>query len=202
MMRGKTILLLLATLGVAACASQPIDDNYYSLVLAADDANRSDASADATRQLLVGPVLLPDYLDRRGIVMQFGSSRVLSANHHFWAEPLDEGIGKVLVQDVAKMNAQLFVDREVGRQTANHDCRLGVEFDKFHATDKATVVSSGRYWLTSNADRVRREFDLTQRLSADGYGHAVDALRESLRSVAKLVSQSIDESAICADESR
>lgn len=193
----RQVLLVLTCIGVAACASRSIDDSYYSLVLAADEPAAPAVNDNVSPQLLLGPVVLPDYLDQRGINMQIGSSGIRSANHHFWAEPLDEGIGKVLVRDIAKLSGGLTVERQIGRETVSSNCRLGIEFDKFHATDTATVVSSGRFWLSGNGPRVRREFDLMRRLSADGYGHAVDSLRELLRSVAGLVSEAIDSSRVC-----
>lgn len=197
MIRVKPLILVLASIALSACATHSIDDTYYSLVLAADEGAAPAVDNDAARQLLLGPVVLPDYLDQRGINMQIGSSRIQSANHHFWAEPLDEGIGKVLVQDIANVSRGLAVDRQIGREKLHADCRLGIEFDKFHATDSATVVSSGRFWLSGNGERVRREFDLTRPLNADGYGHAVDTLRASLRSVAEMIGDAIDSSAIC-----
>lgn len=199
MIRVKLLILILASINLAACASHSINDTYYSLVLAADKGAAANVDNDANRQLLLGSVVLPDYLDQRGINMQIGSSRIQSANHHFWAEPLGEGIGKVLVQDIASVSRGLAVDRQIGREKFHADCRLGIEFDKFHATDSATVVSSGRFWLSGNGERVRQEFDLTSPLRADGYGHAVDTLRDTLRSVAEMIGDAIDSSAICAD---
>lgn len=197
MTRSSFTLILL--FGLTACGSNPVEDNYYSLVLAADDVTAPVGNEEAAAQLIVGPVQLPEYLDRQGIAMQIGSNQIRTANHHFWAEPLEEAISKVLVRDIADLADGVTVDRDAGRWTDAGDCRLRIEFDKFHATDRSLVVSSGRYWLSSSESEVKREFDLTETLYADGHAHAVAALRKSLRTLATQITKAIDSHSQCSD---
>ena len=88
------------SLGLAACASTPVEDHYYSLVIADDEA-AEPATDVATGVLIVGPIQLPEYLNKRGLTIQVDSNQLQTANHHFWAEPLDEAISKVLARDLA-----------------------------------------------------------------------------------------------------
>jgi uncharacterized lipoprotein YmbA len=160
----RNSFLVIVLLGLMACGSNPVEDHYYSLVLAADDVMAPVRSEERKAQLIVGPIQLPEYLNRRGLAMQIDSNQIQTANHHFWAEPLEEAIG---------------------RWTDPGDCRLRIEFDKFHATDRSRVVSSGRYWISSADSDVRQEFDVTESISADGHAHAVAALRRSLGTLGK-----------------
>jgi len=186
---------------LAACGSTPVEDHYYSLVLAADDNATTSITDSASAQLVVGPVELPDFLGQRGITIQTGSSQVRMANHHFWAEPLEEAIAKVLVMDIARSTSGVTVDRDAGRWTGSGDCRVRIEFDKFHATGDSRAVASGRYWVSSGAEIARQEFAVTRTLSADGYAHAVAALRESLGTVAERISDTIDDNSLCSTAS-
>lgn len=199
MNRNHGCFALVAALGLAACASSPLEDHYYSLVLAADDSAAPEVDV-VTGLLIVGPIQLPEYLEKRGLTMQVDSNQIRTANHHFWAEPLEEAISKVLVRDIAHRNRNLGVERDAGRWTAAGTCRLRIEFDKFHATNRSNVVNSGRYWVSSTDSPVKQEFDLTARLSADGYGHAVAALRESLGDLAAQINETINDHAQCAGE--
>lgn len=193
--RGAALVVLL---GLTACASNPVEDHYYSLVLAADAVSATDVMAVAAARLIVGPVQLPEYLDKRGLTIQTGSNQIQTANHHFWAEPLEEAIAKVLVRDIAHLNSGLPVDRDAGRWTGAGDCRLRIEFDKFHATGNARVVSSGRYWVSNEGSSVRQEFSLSETIAADGYAHAVEALRRSLRVLAEQITGTIDSNSSCS----
>jgi uncharacterized lipoprotein YmbA len=190
-----TIVLILSV--ISACASAPVQDNYYSLVLANDlPAQAEDQAGNA--HLIVGPVALPDFLNGRSLALQIGSNRIESANHHFWAEPLEEAISKVLVREVGRLNENITVDRDAGRWNAAADCRLRIEFDGFHATSDSRVVLSGRYWVSSDNGTARQEFALTKTLMVDGYAHAVDALRESLTTLSEQVSSTITSHSSCA----
>jgi uncharacterized lipoprotein YmbA len=199
MNRSHGCFALVASLGLAACASNPVDDHYYSLVLAADDSAAPDMAV-VSAVLIVGPIQLPEYLNKRGLTMQVDSNQVQTANHHFWAEPLDEAISKVLVRDIARRNGNLGVERDAGRWTDSGSCRLRIEFDKFHATNRSSVVSSGRYWVSSLDSSIKQEFNVTQRLSADGYGPAVAALRESLDDLATQINETISSNSQCSGD--
>jgi uncharacterized lipoprotein YmbA len=192
--------VVVVLLGLAACGSNPVEDNYYSLVLAADDVTAPVDTGESNPHLIVGPVQLPEYLQRRGIAMQIGANQIQTANHHLWAEPLEEAISKVLVRDIADLASGLTVDRDAGRWSDSGDCRLRIEFDSFHATDRSRVVNSGRYWLSSTDGEVRKEFDLTETLYGDGYAQAVTALRQSLRTLATHVTGTIESKSLCSAE--
>lgn len=194
----RNTFVVIVLLGLMACGSNPVEDHYYSLVLAADDVMAPGGTEEKVAHLTVGPVLLPEYLTRRGLAMQIDANQIRTANHHFWAEPLEEAIAKVLVRDIAKLASGVTVERDAGRWTGTGDCRLRIEFDKFHATDRSRVVTSGRYWVSSSDSDVRQEFDLTQTLSADGHASAVAALRRLLATLATQITDTIESNPQCS----
>jgi len=85
------------------CASKPVEEHYYSLVLAADQANVPARGDNTGAHLIVGPVHLPAYLNNQGMSIAVGANQIRTANHHFWAEPLEEAISKVLVLDISRL---------------------------------------------------------------------------------------------------
>jgi uncharacterized lipoprotein YmbA len=196
----RHIFVVIVLLGLMACGSNPVEDHYYSLVLAADDVMVPVRTDEAKAHLIVGPIQLPDYLNRRGLAIQIDSNQIQTANHHFWAEPLEEAISKVLVRDISSLASGVTVDRDAGRWTDSGDCRLRIEFDKFHATDRSRVVSSGRYWVSSADSDFKQEFEVTRTLSADGHANAVAALRRSLGILAAQVTDTIDSNSQCSAE--
>ena len=132
--------------------------------------------------------------------MQVGPNRIESANHHFWAEPLDEAIAKVLVRDIAERTDQFVVERESGRWTTEADCRVRLEFDAFHPTHQSEVVASGRYWIVSEGEEERSEFSFSRRLNADGYANAVNELRSALETLANQIAGGVLASSACSDD--
>lgn len=201
MKRARYLLPGVAILLLAACGSnRVVQDRYYSLVLAADDTAALSNDETAHARLIVGPVQLAGYLGGRGLPMQVGSNRIESAQHHFWAEPLDEAIGKVLVRDIAAHVDGVDVEREAGRFTRQEDCRVRLEFDAFHPTIESRVVTNGRYWISFGDESRRHAFNLTRTLTMDGYAHAVDVLRSTLASLAQQIAEDVQGAPACTGD--
>jgi hypothetical protein len=100
----------LAGLGIAlclvACGSSP-PNQYYRLTPQASPGSTAEKPA-----LGVGPVSIPDYLKRSGMVYSGGANQLLITEQQRWAEPLDEGIERVVAINLARLlntdNLRLF----------------------------------------------------------------------------------------------
>ncbi len=189
-----TLMLLLG-----ACSSSPVKDNYYSLSLGSYDATNINSATKRPKKLSIVAVQLPRFLRQQGLVRQVGEHTIDLANHHLWGEPLDEGIGKVLIRELMAKSNTIFVEQNSGRWTADSHCTLRIEIDRFHVTDGNRVVSSGRYWLAS-ADELKsvvKSFDNSNTLRRDGYNQVVAQLRTSLAQLAADIVAIIDDSEVC-----
>lgn len=80
---------LLLSLLLAACGSTP-QSNYYRL-----SATGSGGQGDSPA-LGIGPVVIPEYLDRNSMVFVTGDNQLYIASYERWAEPLQTGISRVL----------------------------------------------------------------------------------------------------------
>lgn len=200
----RSSFIVSAVLGLTACASQSVEDHYYSLVLAADNSRAAASAVRPVARLIVGPIHLARYLDQPGLALQIDGSEIRVASHHLWAEPLDVAIGKVLVGDLSRQLDNVAVDRDAGRWTTQDGCRLRLEFDKFHATDDSRLVVTGRYWLYDAAQSqvMARDFNIVQTLSASGYPQAVRQLRTALETLAADSAGLFSETGSCHQDPR
>ena len=73
-----------------SCASSP-PSNFYRLTPAVDHA-----PGGATPSLGIGPVDIPEFLNRNALVYTRGGNQLQLAESERWAEPLDDGITRVL----------------------------------------------------------------------------------------------------------
>ena len=102
----RRLLGLAASIGLAGCAVTDTTQ-YYTLrrAAAAESAKskaipRSGAAGTGAVGIGVGPVTMPGYLDRRQIVTRTGAGQVEISIFHRWAEPLEDGIARVLAEEV------------------------------------------------------------------------------------------------------
>ncbi len=75
---------------------------FYSLnsLITSDTAQRA-VSADHSIVIGVGPVKIPDYLDRPHIVTRTGRNEVTVADFNRWAGPLKSDIARVLAENLS-----------------------------------------------------------------------------------------------------
>ncbi len=85
------LLLLLVT---ACSATAP---SHHYLLRAAESLPASNSRIGVG----VGPISIPEYLQRDNLVLSGSGSRLDIRSHERWAEPLDQGIGRVLALNLA-----------------------------------------------------------------------------------------------------
>lgn len=105
----KTLLLALGlALGllVTACTSSP-PNHYYKL-----SAHDLAPPTGTTPSIGVGPINVPEYLSRENLVLNSLDNSLQVSAVDLWAEPLDNGIQRVLVLNLAALqqtqNVQFF----------------------------------------------------------------------------------------------
>jgi hypothetical protein len=89
------ILTLSLTVLLAGCGSSP-RSNHYLLT-----AKQAPGPSGASPSLGVGPIEIPPYLDRSNLVYDQQQNQLHVAGQENWAEPLDDGIQRVLAINLA-----------------------------------------------------------------------------------------------------
>ena len=91
------ILLSLATILVASCASSP-KVSYYSLCIPAKQPVTTPTSNQAVS---VGPVILPDVLKQSQIATGGNDGRYHLAEYHRWSGELDRDLARAIAEQLA-----------------------------------------------------------------------------------------------------
>src|SRR5262249_6651652 len=165
----RRLLGLVTFISIAGCAvSDPTQ--YYFLGQTATRSStarsvESRASAPGPRArgagtdnvgIGVGPVIMPGYLDRTQIVTRGGPDRVQLATFHRWAEPLDNGIARILADEIG---ARVPTDRIVtfpwrGVVARVIQYQVVVAGDRFDGTLGGGVTLHAR-WRELGTERAR-----------------------------------------------
>ena len=103
----RLLLFALAITSAASCGSllapQPDRSRFFVLSASADGASeRASTAALGVSNLSVGvgPVRIPDYLQRPGIATRVSPTQVEYSQVNQWAESLEECFPRVLAQDL------------------------------------------------------------------------------------------------------
>ncbi len=92
--RHRTVLASLLLL-ITGCTTPTVVD-YLTLSTLQQTVVREDAAA-----ISVGPVTLPDYLKRNGLARRDSSGALHYSANELWAEPLDRGIQRTLIESLS-----------------------------------------------------------------------------------------------------
>ena len=86
-------------LALAGCASSGIGNSYYLLNAAQTADEQQTSHLNKSKQLLVEPVVLADFLNQKFLVMQKNNQLYVSEIHQ-WAEPLEGSITQAIAEEL------------------------------------------------------------------------------------------------------
>jgi len=108
-LRGRWLVLIMLSWLAGGCSNTPM--KFYMLSTGTQQAANPDGLAFDPHLLLgLGPIHVPDYLDRPQLIVEVAKNQYQLDEHHRWAERLDQNIRRVLAQFLV---AQLGVEQVV-----------------------------------------------------------------------------------------
>lgn len=170
----KLVLLVLIIASLVACSSPP-PVSYYQLSVLQPQSYSSAEQAESEYSLRLQPVMVANYLNGAGLVMQRSDVELIIANRHLWADALDQQMYRLLAE---QLQARL-PGVQLSAINAAPDMQLQLNIDRFHAQDNGVTVISGYYTLRIKNKLVTKTFSYQQPLREDGYPAMVSALSTS-----------------------
>ena len=132
---GMTTLCLALAL-LAGCSRSP-RVTFYTLNATA----APEAAAPATgSSVAIGPVTLPELLDRPQLVVRIDANRVDILEIHRWAAPLKSEIPRIIAEDLAVLLKPARVSTYPQNAGMDADYRVQVDIQRFEMTDGKGVA--------------------------------------------------------------
>jgi uncharacterized lipoprotein YmbA len=129
--------LLAALLLLAACGSSP-PARFYSL----EPLAAGEAPVGAVAHLAIGPISLPDALDRSQLVTRLQPFEVQVDEFARWAEPLDRAVARVLGANLGALLDAKWVASVPGDGAAPDALRVSVQVLRFEADAKSSTLEA------------------------------------------------------------
>ncbi|MET0961853.1 MAG: PqiC family protein [Noviherbaspirillum sp.] len=157
--KSRAAMALLAAVLCTACGSVP-KERFYTLAPAPGAAQPASPAAQPRYGVAIGPVKVPDAVDRPQMVVREGPNRVEILEQQRWAGSLRSEIGRALAAGVGAQlpDAQVSAhDSQAGRAAAY---RVAIDIERFDAAlndsvsvqalwtlrqDSGALLGSGRF---------------------------------------------------------
>lgn len=180
--------LLLAALLLGGCAT-PAQTRYYSL-----DAGEPAAAAQGAGEygVAVGPVTLPEALDRPQLVLRAGAGRYRVVDEERWIEPLKTEIPRVLAGDLARRLPAARVASHVQHGGRNADYRILIDIQRFESVLGESVTLDASWSLRGARGGRSGRSTLTEPVGGADYAELVAAHRRALARLGEELAEAIE----------
>lgn len=140
----------------------------------------------------VGPIHLPDYIDRPQIITRNSAYKLNVSEFHRWVEPLRDSITRMLV---INMSNNLASNRVYWIPTQDRhfplDLKIAIDIGRFDGQLGGVVALESRWSVFDKNDRpvLTRVSLITEPVNGPGYEDLVIAMNKALQTLGKEISQ-------------
>jgi uncharacterized lipoprotein YmbA len=172
---------LFLVLMLSACVGNPPRESFFTL----DAPEPPKAAADAP-SVAVGPVTIPEMVDRPQIVVRLGPNQVQILEQARWAEPLKSAIPRVVAANLATaLGARLAPG---GKSDA--DYRVALDVQRFESPSDAVLIEA--LWTVTSKDGKRSGRSIVrEKIAARDYGSLAAAHSAALAAMSREIAAEI-----------
>jgi len=130
-----SVILVVYLIILTGCAGSSKPSEFYLLrSLSASQDTGLTASESGSPSVLIGPVMLPAYLDRNQIVTLAGNNKLILNEFTRWAEPLQDNFYRVLVENLSMLLNTPKVYAFERRGSTQADFQIVIDVTRFDTT--------------------------------------------------------------------
>jgi len=189
-------LFAFLTAFAAGCATSP-SARFY-LLHSADTPEPGIQMGGASSEISIGigPVKIPEYLDRPQIVTRSTASKLELSEFDRWAEPLGDNFSRVLAQNLSAMLATDRVVMYPWPKTTRVDLQVAVDVIQFEGVPEGKAILSARWTIYGEQGKkviAQRHSEIVERVAGASPEDLVGALSRVLASLSREITSLIHE---------
>lgn len=190
-MRGFAIALVACAALAAGCGTSPTPQFY---TLSVDAASAPAGSARDLPSISVGPVTVPDAVDRPQLVVRTGANEVKREELHRWAGPLKSELPRVLAGNLSRATGNPLVSAYPESVSLVADYRLLVDFQRFDGAPGGEIAIDAVWTLiAANGDVARSgRAKVREPVAGGSYAALVAAYSRGVSRVSSAIAANIE----------
>ena len=187
-----TLVLLIGIL--SGCAGSP-PVHFYTLSAEAAADGTGPATVGTELRIAVGPISLPEVVDRPQLVVRSGPNKVTLIDEHRWAESLKGEIPRVIAENLSRLLATGQVWAYPQNATGSFNYRVLVDIQRFESTP-GQMVAIDALWTIQQPSKegvVSKTGRTTvqQPVAGKGYDSLVVAHSGALATISRDIAEAI-----------
>ena len=148
----RLAVLAVIAIALAACGGSPVKESFYTL---SGPQAPMPAAGAAPPSIFVGPVTVPEAVDRLPMVLRTTANQVEISDAHRWAEPLKASIPRVLGETLMRELATPDVRFTRAGSSLDADFRVAVEVQRFESSLAQGATVDALWTVTPRQGKAR-----------------------------------------------
>lgn len=177
---------------IGGCAGTPPSRFYVLSPLQGDD--RQAEAGETCAAISVGPVELPDYIDRPQIVTRISPNKLSLAEFDQWAEPLTDSVSRILMENLSILLCADPISLYPSRGPGAVDYRVEVEVIRLDGRlgEQASLVAR---WIILDEKEMKvlltRKSNLSSSVQGGDYEALVSAQSQTISALSRDIAEAI-----------
>ena len=187
-------IALIAVLISSGCFGTVSRTSYYTLNPAEPESGLAPARTSDQLVIGLGPLLLPDYLDRPAIVTRIGPNRLAVNEGHRWAGTLQSEILRVLAADLEILTGARSVVVFPWNVALEPDLRFRIDVQAFEGRRGGKVQLKAAWSLTpsrSDQPAVRRVTLVEEDARGNDFDDLAAAMGQCLAGLSRQMAEAV-----------
>ena len=142
----------------------------------------------------LGPIRLPEYLDRPQIVTRVGPNEVRFAEYHRWAGALAGNVSSILAENLSTLLGSDHIALYPWKSTTPIDYRVEIEVSRFDGKPGDSVLLQSQ-WVVFSKDRTKvlgtKTSSLSEPVNGGGYDALVAAQSRALAALGREIAEAV-----------
>ena len=192
----RLVLLVWLLAGAAGCAVQSPAVRFYLLTpFASETPSKEAARPPSGLRLGMGPIVLPDYLDRPQMVRRQGANQIFVSQNERWAEPLKTNFSRVLLENLNSLleTNEIYLFPWTHRKVTV-DYRVEIDVYRFEGGPGRQVTLSARWMVSRGGDQravLHKQTAFQREATSAATGGVVAALNRLLTELSREIAAGI-----------
>ena len=187
---GMTIMTLL----LAGCGTSPPAKFYTLTPVVVQKPEEKVVHAEKNMPVGIGPIEIPDYLDRPEIVTRAEQNQLILSEFNLWGGTLKADINRVLLENISSFLAGDEIPIITWKATMTETHRVPVVIARFDGSPNGSITLKARWSLLDKEGKAFeyfRETNITIPVNGGSYGSVVTAMSEALGELSKEIAAGI-----------
>jgi uncharacterized lipoprotein YmbA len=191
----RLALFLITLMALCGCLGRSQPTRFYLLQpISSIPAGKTDVEKAQGMRIGVGPLSIPEYVDRPQIVTLVGPHELDLADFDQWSEPLQESVPRTLGENLSTLLSTQHIYLYPWKGSMPIDYQIEVDIIRFDATRGGDAVLNARWTILAGDSKeilVRKHSAVTQEAGGLGYEDLVAAESRLLETLSREMAAAI-----------